>query len=83
MQYYLLDLRCSETNFKRIKKKIKIKFYNGVNNMTRFEKIKPMSIDEFTDYFMGYIYTCMEDCPEQSCSCHQCIKSWLEEEVEE
>ena len=51
--------------------------------MTRFEKIKPMSIDEFTDYFMGYIYTCMEDCPEQSCSCHQCIKSWLEEEVEE
>ena len=57
--------------------------FKGVNNMTRFEKIKPMSIDEFADYFMGPICTCMEDCPEQSCSCHQCIKSWLEEEVEE
>ena len=50
--------------------------------MTRFEKIKSMSIDEFADYFIGPICTCMEDCPEQSCSCHQCIKSWLEEEVE-
>lgn len=52
-------------------------------NMTRFEKIKPMNIDEFADYFMGPICTCMEDCPKQSCSCHQCVKNWLEEEVEE
>ena len=51
--------------------------------MTRFEKIKPMNIDEFADYFMGIICTCMEDCPKQSCSCHQCVKNWLEEEVEE
>ena len=78
-----MDLRYSETNFKRIKKKIKIKFYNGVNNMTRFEKIKPMSIDEFADYFMGIICNEIKDCPEQSYSCHQCVKSWLEEEVEE
>lgn len=36
--------------FKRIKKKIKIKFYNGANNMTRFEKIKPMNIDELEEF---------------------------------
>ena len=52
-------------------------------NMTRFEKIKPMSIDEFADYFMGIICNEIKDCPEQSYSCHQCVKSWLEEEVEE
>lgn len=51
--------------------------------MTRFEKIKPMDIDEFADYFMGIICEMIDDCPINSCSCHQCVKNWLEEEVEE
>ena len=51
--------------------------------MIRFEKIKPMSIDEFADYFMGMICNEIKDCPSLADSCHQCVKKWLEEEVEE
>lgn len=50
--------------------------------MTRFEKIKLMNIDELTDYFMGPICKWMDNCPAISVSCHDCVKSWLEEEVE-
>ena len=52
-------------------------------NMTRFEKNKPMNIDEFADYFMGMICNEIKDCPSLADSCHQCVKKWLEEEVEE
>ena len=51
--------------------------------MTRFEKSKSMNIDEFADYFMGIICNEIKDCPSVAYSCHQCVKSWLEEEVEE
>lgn len=51
--------------------------------MTRFEKIKPMDIDEFADYFMALFCNEIKDCPSVACSCHQCVKNWLEEEVEE
>ena len=51
--------------------------------MTRFEKIKPMDIDEISDYFMSYVCAMIDDCPVGPCSCHDCIKAWFEEEVEE
>ena len=50
--------------------------------MTRFEKIKLMDIDELVDYFMGIICDHIDDCPiDKTVSCHDCVKSWLEEEV--
>lgn len=52
--------------------------------MTRFEKFKSMNIDEFAEFFMGEFCTTMiYDCPMESVSCHDCVKAWLEEEVEE
>lgn len=51
--------------------------------MTRFEKSKSMDVDEFADYFMGPICDIIDDCPIKLCSCHDCIKNWLEEEVDE
>lgn len=51
--------------------------------MTRFEKIKSMDIDEFADYCMGEICGKFDDCPIGQNSCHDCVKAWLEEEVDD
>lgn len=49
--------------------------------MTRFEKIKPMNIDEFVDYFMGMIYNEIKDCHSLADSCHQCVKNGLKKRL--
>lgn len=50
--------------------------------MTKFEKIKSCNIDELADYLRGPICEMIDDCPIKECSCHDCIKRWLEREDE-
>ena len=49
--------------------------------MTNFEKFKSMDIDELAEFFMDEICAMIHDCPTGSVSCHNCVKAWLEEEV--
>lgn len=58
--------------------------------MTNFEKIKQMSIDEMADSDMAF-FTCPYDTPYVGCemgekfndNCTDCVRHWLESEVEE
>ena len=51
--------------------------------MTRFEKFKNMDIDECAEFFLGDICEMIDDCPIGAVSCHDCVKAWLEEEVDD
>ena len=50
--------------------------------MTQFEQIKSCNIDELADCLSGAICGIISDCPIGECSCHDCIKGWLQQEVE-
>lgn len=50
--------------------------------MTRFEKIKSCNIDDLADYLSGAICEIIVDCPIEECTCHECRKKWLQQEVE-
>lgn len=50
--------------------------------MTKFDKIKSCNIDELADYLCGPICEMIDDCPLGECTCHDCIKHWLEQEIE-
>ena len=49
--------------------------------MKNFEKIKQMTLEEMAEYFGNVFCVCVSGC--KSTNCSECIKEWLNQEVEE
>ena len=52
-------------------------------NMTNYEHIKKMSVEEMALYFCGSLPTCPLNAPYcRDSKCPECFKKWLESEAE-